>query len=410
MLSLGFVCLLGFGVFAVAVASTLLIVPRVIVRARAWNVLDLPDRRKIHLEPTPRLGGLGLFPAIWLGTSVAILTALHSDKLNGLAGTQFSSNALSLFGFLIGGTGMFALGCIDDLKGLSAGQKLIAQSIISLVSIQFLPIPTSMLGAELSPAMGAFLLFSWLTIVPNSVNLLDGIDGLTSTLLLVFGLVISILAFAGGQYPWVFVGLAFAGACTAFLKFNWSPAKIFLGDSGSLLLGFLVAYASVFFAMRAAPTAEIGMEWNPIISVLLCGVWLLDTTASIVRRYARQAPTLRVLRRVNKFQFMWYHQSAVRNIFRPDREHLHHKLLESGLLHTGVVGVLTIFFGICAISAIALQLRPTTNGIWILTALALPLFAMAGLLHYCYVFQPAKRVPSHEAFAASTDVRSKSAA
>ncbi len=169
-------------------------------------------------------------------------------------------------------------------------------------------------------------IFSWLVIVPNSVNLLDGVDGLTSSISSVFFGAISLMALFMGELGWLIVLLPTLAATLSFLKFNWKPAKIFLGDSGSLLLGFCVAYLGILFAL----TPHSGANWNPLISLSLTFVWVLDTLLAVMRRYWVRRPTFEILFRRSRALYFGLQRNALANIVRPDRKHIHHRLMDKG--------------------------------------------------------------------------------
>jgi len=340
----------------ISAAMPFYLIPRVIRRAKAWGILDLPDVRKHHRAPTPRLGGLSIMPAFWIGCSVALLlTAVFSVRI--------LSNDLSLFlnsvlGLLIGGTGIFLLGCVDDFKRLTAGQKLVSQLGIVAISLNFLPLPSNIFGFTAEPIVMSGVIFLWLVIIPNSVNLLDGVDGLTASVATVFFTGLTILAGIYQEWGWLLILLPALAAILGFLKFNWSPARIFLGDSGSLLIGFAVAYLSIIFAIR--PMGGADSSWNPLMSLLLTSVWFLDTFLAIIRRYLQKRPSLRVFFRRSRSTYLALQGEALANICRPDRKHLHHRLLDSGLSAQQAVFVISsaAFAAICLAVSVSLPSVP----------------------------------------------------
>jgi|GEM_PF-6331034 len=301
------------------------LVPFIIKRASRWGILDFPNTRKTHNNPTPRLGGLALTPALWLGSSLALLVA-------SILKLTFLSSNLDIFshsiaGFLVGSFGFFLLGSTDDVRRLSAGHKMLIQFCIALIVSQFLPAPSTIFGMTAWPQLSTLVFILWLTIIPNSVNLLDGIDGLTASLVSLCLLFLSVLSIAQGELGWLLVILPLTAALLSFLRYNWAPASIFLGDSGSLLLGFTVAYLSLNFALSHSGA---GTNWNPAISVLIAFIWISDTVFAIIRRYSKRTPKWKILNR-SVLMYLAFHLSAVRNIVYPDQGHIHHKLLKFGL-------------------------------------------------------------------------------
>lgn len=316
--------LILFGMIGLAAVLPFQIIPRIIRRAAQWGILDFPDRRKAHAKPTPRLGGLSLMPAVWLGCAIALLLSSAFD-------IQALSANLSLFtkaviGFLIGSTGIFLLGMVDDFRRLTATHKLLSQILISAVVVHFLPMPHSVLGFELNPWLIQTVFFGWLVIIPNSVNLMDGVDGLTSSMCSAFLLTCALMSLLLGELGWLLILLPTLAAVLSFLRFNWKPARIFLGDSGSLLLGFAVAHLSLLMATTPAS----GENWNPLISLFLVFVWILDTSLAIFRRYFGKIPSAQILVRRSRGTYLNLHRNALANIVRPDKKHLHHQLLQRG--------------------------------------------------------------------------------
>lgn len=321
----GTICLLTTLSVGFAFLSTQFVLPFCIQNARRWGTLDRPNSRKVHTFPTPRLGGVGVAPAIWFS---AALTLIALDKL----GPQldfFSGFPVMITGLLIGVGGMFVIGILDDLKSLAATRKLIAQAIVAAVVLAFLPIPSSILGFDIHPSLALFLMFSWLVIVPNSVNLMDGVDGLTSSMLLVFLFSSSVVAALTGQALWMMICIPTAAAVIGFLRFNWSPARIFLGDSGSLSLGFVVAYLSLGLAIQN-PGQGGSSNWSIWLSLLLVSIWLMDTSLAIARRYISRAPKLKLFLKRSKAMYFMFQWDAIRGVMRPDCKHIHHLVLRMG--------------------------------------------------------------------------------
>lgn len=326
---------------AIAAAIPFYLVPRVIQKAADWGILDLPDPRKVHESPTPRLGGLSIMPSLWLGSSVALLLAsVFSVKILS-ADLPIFLNAV--LGLLIGCTGVFLLGCLDDFKRLTAGQKLATEAAIVALTLNFLPLPASILGYTIDPFLMSGFIFVWLLIIPNSVNLLDGIDGLTASVSSLFFATCSVLCLFIGELGWLLILIPALSSTLSFLKFNWRPARIFLGDSGSLLLGFAVAYMSLIFAFGVKGPG--GHSWNIFISLLLTSVWLLDTLLAVARRYWDKRPTLKIFFRRSRGTYLALQREAIANIVRPDRKHLHHKLVDIGFSSSQTVYI------ICSIAA-----------------------------------------------------------
>ncbi|MFV2082840.1 MAG: MraY family glycosyltransferase, partial [bacterium] len=253
---------------------------------------DQPDERKNHIEPTPLAGGLVLFPVI----VAAIIIGFHGDTRMPL--------------FLLAVSLIFAVGILDDLKGVHFSTKLAAQAgaamimILSQVHINFSNIIyLHKLGIHLSPAANEvaswFVTFLWIVGITNAVNLIDGLDGLASGLSLNAIIGLFAIAFMGSKGGVALFSLILAGGILGFMRYNLHPAKTFLGDSGSLLLGFTISFMAI---LQSAKTTTFMVLVIPIIFI---AIPMVDTIWAFTRRMLKgQHP------------------------FEPDREHLHHRLLD----------------------------------------------------------------------------------
>lgn len=326
------ICLLTLGVALLAAFLSRQIFPVVISIARGWKLMDQPGGRKLHAVPTPRLGGIGLIPAVWLGGVLGVL-------LSKVSGVEFSTIGSNEFGYVVmglvfGSSGYFLIGLVDDLRATPATAKLAAQVIVAAFTVGFIPVPESIFGITISQSVWMGMAFLWLVVIPNSVNILDGIDGLTGTLFGLFMGTLMVIAIFSGQLEWLPVLGPLLAAVVCFLFFNWRPARLFLGDSGSLCLGFVVAYLSVSFSVLWVGQGD----FNPILLIGLCSIWLIDTGLAIVRRYLA-APHLQTdthnetfLRRIERDQV-----ARIMNVLRPDQGHVHHRLLRRGFSVEGAV-------------------------------------------------------------------------
>lgn len=362
---------------AFSCAIPLYLIPRVIRRAPEWGILDLPDDRKVHEIPTPRLGGLSLIPSLWIGCTVTLLLTLVF-KVHKF-GLENPSLIPTVVGLLIGGTGVFLLGCVDDIKRLAASQKLVCQAGIAALTLNFLPIPSSLFGIAIDPLLMSLILFVWLVIIPNSVNILDGIDGLTGTVSILFLSALGVLSVLNGHTGWLLILTPLAASIVAFLKFNWQPARIFLGDSGSLLIGFVVAYLSLIFAITPSSSESIAqLNWNPIVSIGLTSIWVFDTFLAVGRRYWTKRPPLKIYFKRSRTLYWAFQGDALANIMRPDRKHIHHRLVDLGLSVPRAVLEISLFSMGGFVLAIALggsswlgPLQPTA------LAIAISIFAIS---------------------------------
>lgn len=280
--------------FFIAGAVSLALTPLVrrFALSRGW--IDRPDPRKIHSgSSTPRLGGL----AIVAGFAVAALAAalLPSARFDALGG--------ELTGLAVGLVIICLTGVIDDIRGLSPWCKLIAQFVAATALVMgglHISLLSNPFGESLNLGVWAIpLTLIWVVGITNAINLLDGLDGLAAGVTAIVLVVMTIGTLRQGLAAAPVLSAAMAGAAVGFLPYNYHPASIFMGDTGSLSLGFTVAAVSMMgFAKAAVGTALL-------VPVIAMAVPLLDTVLAIVRRAVRG-----------------------KRLFKPDMGHLHHRLLK----------------------------------------------------------------------------------
>ena len=273
--------------FVIALIVTYICTPLVRTLAVKIGAIDAPDARKVHQVSIPRLGGL----AIYIGYMVSLLYSVKDIS--------------SVKGWLIGSVILVAVGIWDDVKQIGPKTKLLGQIVAALMlpifdnAIHFISIGDHMLYLEyLSIPLTVF----WIVGFTNIVNLIDGLDGLAAGISLIACIAICIVTLQMGQVDLACITLALAGAACGFLRYNFNPAKIFMGDTGSMLLGYTMAAISVMGSVKTAATVGL------VVPVIVLGLPILDTLFAIVRR------------RING-----------RPVFQPDKGHLHHRLLAMGL-------------------------------------------------------------------------------
>ncbi|HBN07288.1 MAG TPA: undecaprenyl-phosphate alpha-N-acetylglucosaminyl 1-phosphate transferase [Cyanobacteria bacterium UBA8530] len=320
-----------------------LLVPMVAGLAYRIGNLDKPDARKVHSTPIPRLGGIAMF--LGVSASLAVLELLVPGRLFPLDGP--------LQGVFVGATLTFFLGVADDLHPLPAKIKFACQIAIASIAfflgvrIEFLSNPLTggiwLLPISLALPLTAF----WLVGVTNCINLIDGLDGLAAGISIIAATTIGLIAWQTNQLISSIVAVALVGSAIGFLRYNFNPARIFMGDSGSLFLGFSLAAISVVGVLKLIATAAL------VLPVLILGVPIFDTAFAILRR-------------------LWKHKP----IFSPDKGHLHHRLLGIGLSQKKVVvliyGVSLSFCGLAmllvkvtgAVTVLLSSLLILTWGIW----------------------------------------------
>lgn len=323
--------------FLVSVTLTIVFTPLTMWLARRFGVVDKPDARRVHKTPTPRWGGLAMFAAFAL--TVLLMFLAHFDEL-----FKLRDNLLDLVynarvqGLLIGAALITLVGAVDDKFQVPAKVKLLGQIFTAvLVVVSFFGL-RFYLHAPGSTDPGAMMLFNqplsywgsvvlsvcWIVGITNTLNLIDGLDGLAAGVCgfaaLSF-LVINVTT--TGSLGYAVLCAALVGACLGFLRYNFHPAKVFMGDAGSHFLGFTVAALSMLQNWKVATLTVFA------IPVLIMAVPIFDTAFAIIRRLARRQP-----------------------IFMPDRGHLHHRLLSMGLNQRTVVLIIYLLTGLGCLFAV----------------------------------------------------------
>ena len=312
--------------FFVATLSAAVITPIVIRGAKRWHLLDAPDdARHLHDRPVPRLGGVAIFIATMLGIASTLLYSPARATLT----PAWNHFVLAL---LLGGSVLFAAGLIDDLRRIRPIAKIIAQCVAALI-VAALGFRINILGVGTTVLHLGWLSIPitilWIVAVTNAFNLIDGLDGLATGIAIVALTTVFAAALGLGNLQVATVSLILIGALIGFARFNFSPARIFLGDSGSLFIGFMLAVLSVHGSIKSATAVLVA------IPLFALAVPLLDVSVSILRRWLRGVP-----------------------IFSPDARHIHHRLLALGLTPGRASFVLCAVAGGFALLGLLLAFAP----------------------------------------------------
>jgi len=290
------------------------------------GALDAPDDRKVHTRPIPRMGGLAIYVAFVL----AVLASMHINR--------------EIMGLLVGGTVILIVGIIDDLKPLPAKVKLLGQIVAAAVLVMFdirIEWLTNPFGEMLYVDYLAIpVTIIWVVSLTNTVNLIDGLDGLAAGVSTIAAITILLVALQQNFVAVAILTAALAGSALGFLQHNFNPAKIFMGDTGSMFLGYMLAAISILGAVKSAATIAL------IVPIVALGLPILDTAFAIIRRYMSGRP-----------------------IFKPDKGHLHHRLLEMGLTQKQAVLLMYVISGCLGLSAIALTEVNQSLGMFIIVVL-----------------------------------------
>lgn len=294
--------------FVLAVAVSALATPIVARIAVALGAIDHPDERKVNRRPDiPLLGGISVALGFFVGLATAILLTPEE--------TGFRSH---LEGLLLGGLLVLSLGAFDDRWGLSAFPKLAVQIAAAAIAIAFdfqidhLTDPISRHVWYFPTWLVWVLTTLWIVVVTNSINLMDGLDGLACGIAAIIATTLALIAWQGNHALGVVVGVALVGALLGFLPYNFPPARIFVGDTGALFIGYSLSLLALEGYQRVTLLTFI-------VPLLALAVPLIDTLLSILRRMRRRT-----------------------SIVKADRLHIHHRLLESAGSHRSAV--LSIYF------------------------------------------------------------------
>ena len=327
-------------VFAITSIVTFAVTPLVRALSSRLGWIDRPSDRKVHPKPTPTAGGIG----IWIGLSAGLIASRFVPFLRDLFDTGSDLDAVAL-----AGTAIVVLGVIDDTRGVSALGKLAGQVLIAgvlvLIGVQFIWFYFPGQGLlSLSPDIAVPLTIIWVVLMVNAVNLIDGLDGLAAGIVAIAAIAFfTYIAWPEGNPAGnveasaaALLAVIAAGAAIGFLPWNFYPAKIFMGDSGALLLGLVLAVATISGAVRnlnGPPDETSGALAAIVIPItlplLVLSIALLDVVLAIIRRMRRGI-----------------------GIGHADKEHIHHRLMDIG--HTHRQAVLLMYLWSALISGSAL--------------------------------------------------------
>lgn len=289
-----------------------LLTPVLLHIAHRFGWYDDINARKIHTSQTPRIGGIGIFSSFVVAAAFGLIFATA-----GVSGESWSTARILILA--AGMTTMHALGLYDDFVNLPAVFKFLVQLagglLVALSGATLGAIELPWLGVVMLPPWLAFPLTAlWVVAIANAVNLIDGADGLAGGVALIAALFMGLIALMHGAWLPAFVAFALVGALAGFLVFNLPPARIFMGDSGSLLLGFLLAVLPLLGLQRTSTLPAV-VPLVPVLSLLF--IPIVDTLLAISRRLARRKP-----------------------IHSADREHIHHRLIDRGLFGRKLLAII----------------------------------------------------------------------
>ncbi len=329
--------------------------------ANRYGIMDHPGDRKMHRLPIPRLGGAAVFLSFFLVVVATLLLGLNWDRVPGLQ-RMFPSLSTRIFrmsdvlgelgAILAGGVVIFAIGIIDDIapKGLGYRSKFLVQFATAGALVGF-GIHTVFLPSNF---LNALITLFWIVGITNAFNLLDNMNGLSAGVALIAAVIFSIVAIGQGQFFIQSILMVFIGSLLGFLPYNFPRASIFLGDSGSLFIGYILGCLTV---IESYITPESATLIPVILPLLVLAVPLLDTSSVLIIRLKLRLP-----------------------LFKGDKRHISHNLVRMGMSPTQAVMTLYLFTLIIGINSLLLNATDFPGNIIILTQAVLILVLILLLL------------------------------
>ncbi|MBN1289417.1 MAG: undecaprenyl/decaprenyl-phosphate alpha-N-acetylglucosaminyl 1-phosphate transferase [Actinobacteria bacterium] len=335
-----------FIAFGVALAGALLLTPVARRLARKLNAVDIPEDRRVHENPTPTLGGIAMYISMMAGIGVYVMFGDYGVSTD-------------LLGIIFGATIIVVFGALDDIHSLPPlvklfGQILAAGVLVTMgVQIQNLNLPGSPIIA-LSPELSVVVSLIWVVAFINIINLIDGLDGLAAGITCIAsGAMFYYTTQTGVGADLVgaaLISIVMAGATLGFLRYNFNPASIFMGDSGAMLLGFLLGAVTIQGVLKSIAAVTF------LVPLIALAIPILDTGMAILRRLRKGRP-----------------------ITHADKEHIHHRLLNMG--HSQRQAVLLLYFWTALLCGTSLALKFTSSNkfLWVILGLAVGGFLLTTL-------------------------------
>lgn len=301
------------GIFLLSSVISWIFTPAAKRIAFKLGAIDVPrDKRRVHKRPIPRMGGLSIY--------VSFLTC----------SLVFSRFDKTVIGIMLGGTLILIMGILDDIKSLKPFQKLLFQIGAAIILILFnikvenITVPFFAKGGTIDIGyVGILVTILWVVGITNAINLIDGLDGLACGIGLISSLTLFGVALMSSRDMAVLLTVILSGACIGFLPYNFNPASIFMGDTGSQFLGFILAAISIQGALKSAAALAAA------VPILALGLPIYDTLFSMVRRKINNRP-----------------------IMEADRGHLHHRLMDMGFSQKQVVIIMYCLSGILGLTSL----------------------------------------------------------
>lgn len=337
------------------------------VRKLAFKIgegaVDKPkDARRMHKKPTPRIGGLAMI----FGFIVPLVTILVFSKISGDSQfwSQYTFASRQTTGMFMALAIIVVMGFIDDCKDLPAKLKFVVQIAAALIVIFVGDIKIDVFTNPnflsdnpywvLPEWLSVVLTVIWIVFITNAVNFIDGLDGLAAGVSAIMSVSLVFISIRVGEYPIAILGIALMGSCFGFLPFNFNPAKIFMGDTGSTFLGFMLATLSIQGVFKSYAVISFA------VPLLILGLPLFDASFAMIRRILRGESPMKA-----------------------DRGHLHHRLVDMGFSQKQTVFILYAISGVLGITAVLLAENSILRALLVVIAMII-LVLIGGLLKSTY--------------------------
>lgn len=337
------------------------------VRKLAFRIgegaVDKPkDARRMHKKPIPRIGGL----AMVFGFIVPLITIMIFSKISGDSQfwSQYTFASRQTTGLFMALTVIVVMGFIDDCKDLPAKLKFVVQIVAALIVIFVGDIKIDVFTNPnflsdnpywvLPEWLSVVLTVLWIVFITNAVNFIDGLDGLAAGVSAIMSVSLVFISIRVGEYPIAILGIALMGSCFGFLPFNFNPAKIFMGDTGSTFLGFMLATLSIQGVFKSYAVISFA------VPLLILGLPLFDASFAMIRRVLRGESPMKA-----------------------DRGHLHHRLVDMGFSQKQTVFILYAISGVLGITAVLLAESSVLRALLVVIAMII-LILIGGLLRNTY--------------------------
>ena len=355
--------------FILASILSFFLTPLVRSVSRKLGVLDIPDERKIHKNPTPRWGGIPIFVAFNIGIFISVWFDFFHLPFSFLKGINYN---LLFAGSLL----VIGLGAIDDIRRVPVFLKFLFQIIAAIFVVVAFPRIEAInfpFGTIYLGGWSILITILWVVTITNAVNLLDGLDGLAAGTSFIVCIALFGISLLNQNIGIALVSIILAGSILGFLKYNFYPASVFLGDSGAYFLGFILSVLSLISGFKGTTTFAI------LVPILALGLPIMDTILSMFRRLLKSLHIMEVDQSRNIVKFFYLNGWSM---FRADKNHIHHRLLQIGLTQKrAVIALYTISLALGALALSSVYFKNINHAL-LITSIAVATYIGVRKLGY----------------------------